>query len=345
MGITVTGISFTGLKNAGSCTVNPNATGSSPKVVWNSSAAEGNVISQAFTAENLVTYSQEGDENGFAESFFSSGTVQNVNDASASFTFWLIPQAFAGSEAVLRISYTMSGKAEYMDLALGDILKSVTWGAGELRTYTIKLDNVNVMIEDQVNIPEDGSATADNGYEGSTKEDVTITNTGTTPVYIRVAIVGQWLDSNNNPVFGFTDKLNQLYQVESWYQDQFVKPDPGVQGKFVGLPGYKGASTFKASEDDPTVGWQLCTDRYYYYTDVVYPDATTSELFESYTVMQIPDAQLGGIPVDQRTMHFELEIAAQAVSAVKTDGVEGSLYSWKEAWTRTSASGKTPVEK
>ena len=44
--------------------------------------------------------------------------------------------------------------------------------------------------------------------------------------------------------------------------------------------------------------------------------------------------------MDAEEMHFELEIATQAISAVKLDGTE---YTWTEAWYR--ALGETPVIK
>lgn len=105
---------------------------------------------------------------------------------------------------------------------------------------------------------------ADTGYGTSYKDNVVITNTGNTKAFIRAAIVGQWLDYLDRPVFGFTDKVNQLYLVESWYEDQFVNKGRD-QGLFVGLPGYIG------NGDNPLRDWTLCEDGYYYYTLVVPP--------------------------------------------------------------------------
>lgn len=347
-GIAITGIQFTNLANTGTCVVNPSATGNNPKVSWNATVTANNVISQSFTAdENVITYSKSTDTNNFDDSFYAAGNTQNVNTADASYTFWLIPQSFgSSSNAVLRISYTINNHPEYLDISLKDIIKTSTgtpieWAAGQLRTFTVKLDEVNVKITDDVEIAGD----AHDGYSGSTKSNVKIQNTGDTDAFIRAAIVGQWLDSENNPVFGFTDNINNLYIVESWYEDQFVKEEAGTHGTFVGLPGYKGADTFKADGgSDATAGWQLCTDGYYYYTKIVAPNAFTgSDLFTSYTTQIVPAAIIAGVVMDASQMHFVLEISTQAITAVKMDGHEGSRYTWKQAWA--NATGIEPVEK
>lgn len=348
-GIAITGVTFTGLLNSGTCTVDPTATGDNPIVTWNDlSAADDNVISQTFTAaENVINFDKATDSNNFADSFYEAGNSQNVNTADASYTFWLIPQFFPStSNAVLRISYTINNHNEYLDITLKDIIKKpngtpIKWEAGQLRTFTIKLDEVNVKITDEVSI----SGTADNAYSGSTKSNVRIQNTGDTDAFIRAAIVGQWIDKDGNPVFGFTDTVNNLYIVESWYEDQFGANPSYSHGLFTGLPGYNGASTFKAdSGSDATAGWQLCTDGYYYYTKIVEPGHYTgSNLFSTYTTSITPAVIIAGVVMDQSEMHFELEISTQAITAVKMDGHEGSRYTWKQAWA--NATGETPVEK
>lgn len=351
--IQVNSITFTGLKNTGTCTVNPNAAGTAtdPFVAWTGTSAtttseqEGdetitkpNVISQTFVAGDLVEFNKTNNPD-FGDSFFTPAKPatdkQNINTQTASKTFWLVPQDFAESDAVLRISYTINGNDEYIDLDLGEVLASVEWKAGQLRTYTIRMDEVNLKIEDTVTTHGE----ANDGYAGSIKENVTITNTGNTKAFIRAAIVGQWLDHLNRPVFGFTDKVNHLYLVESWYEDQFVNKDH-KHGEFVGLAGY--------DKGNPNNGWMLCDDGYYYYTTAVPPitevtqasQAQTAALFTSYTVGTIPNTEIAGQEIENASMHFELEISTQAVSAIKLDG---SVYTWDEAWER--ALGKKPVKK
>ena len=342
-------ISFIGLKNKGTLTFTSPST-----LAWSdlevttveTTVGEGdeattvdlpNTIYQTFEAGDLVTYDATTHAgNNFADSFFAGGTSKNLNKADASYTFWLIPQQIDNtSTAVLKIEYTISGKSEYMEIPF-DLLKASNWQAGQLRTYTFKLDEVNVKITDTVNIPD--TATPANGFSGAKKTGVTITNTGNTKAFIRAAIVGQWLDKNNNPVFGFTDEINTLYVVQSWYEDQFVNGEYS-HGQFIGLPGYGAGKSFYTP--NPDHDWQLCDDDYYYYTKVVNPgDATGTALFTSYETKIAPAAAIAGEEMDTEDMHFELEIATQAISAVKIDGTE---YSWTEAWNR--ALGRTPVIK
>ena len=341
-------ISFNGLKNKGTLTFTSPST-----IAWDdlevstteATVGEGddattvqvpNVIYQTFEEGDLVTYDATTHAgNNFADSFFTGGTSQNLNKADASYTFWLIPQGTVNSDASLKIEYTMNGKDEEMEIPF-DLLKASNWQAGQIRTYTFKLDEVNVKITDAVNIPD--TATPENGFSGAKKTGVTITNTGNTKAFIRAAIVGQWLDKNNNPVFGFTDEINTLYVVQSWYEDQFVNGEYS-HGQFIGLPGYGAGKSFYTP--NPDHDWQLCDDDYYYYTKVVNPgDATGTALFTSYETKIAPAAAIAGEEMDTEQMHFELEIATQAISAVKIDGTE---YSWTEAWYR--ALGKTPVIK
>ena len=334
--IQINKISFIGLKNKGTLTFTSPST-----LEWSNlevttvatPVGEGdeattvdlpNTIYQTFEKGDLVTYDATTHaDNNFASSFFGAGTSNNLNKADASYTFWLIPQQIDNtSTAVLKIEYTMNGKNEYMEIPF-NLLKASNWQAGQLRTYTFKLDEVNVKIRDAVSI----SGNATDGYSGSTKTGVTITNTGNTKAFIRAALVGQWLDKNNNPVFGFTDEINQLWVVESWYEDQFVNKNRN-HGKFVGLPGY----------DVPTLDhdWQLCKDGFYYYTKVVNPGAATgTSLFTSYKTTIAPATAIAGEVMDTEDMHFELEIATQAISAIKLDGTE---YTWDVAWERALGS-------
>lgn len=362
-GIQIDSICFINLHNDGTCTVNPGAadTVADPIVSWSNTEAidddetgEHNKIYQKFAAGELVEFSATNNSD-FGSEFFAGNASdkQNVNTQTASKTFWLIPQAFSSANnPTLHIRYTMSGKSEYMDIELGTILNGIEWKAGQLRTYTIKLDEVNVKITDEVHSVS--GATAANGYSGTYKNNVKIQNTGSTDAFIRASIVGQWLDPDGNPVFGFTDKINNLYIVESWYEDQFVSTSTDqtkMHGWFEGLPGYKGSSSFKkdsadavADSDGIIPGWQLCTDGYYYYTKIVAPgEWTGSNLFDKYTTLVAPKAELAGQVLETAQMHFVLEISTQAITAVNMDGHKDSRFNWKEAWA--NATGVEPVEK
>lgn len=350
----ITKITFTGLKNAGSGSVGFSSNGAAT-VTWNASAATDNQIYQEFTAYDLVTYNKDTDANHFADSYFDGGIKQNLNDAQATKTFWLIPQSITDSDATIRIDFTLNDNADYMEIRLGDLHAS-NWEAGDLRTYTFKVNEVNLKIEDEVELNGD----ANNGYEGSVKSGVTITNTGNTRAFIRASLVGQWLRDiyaidpdtgeetsqliESYPVFGFTDNVNNLYEVASWYQDQFVKLDGASapardQGHFVELAGY--------DKDNGYNDWVLCSDGYYYYTVAVEPESQdvngnskTKDLFKEYIVGTAPMSTIAGLAINNKNMHFALEIATQAVAA---NTLNGTVDTWQNAWQKAGVT-PTPVQ-
>lgn len=358
-GIKVTSLSLVGLKNSGTCVIDPAATTLADKVKWTApDGAATNAMTQAFTYgegdsndKYVKNYTEpgEGDEdpNHFGSSFYDGGVNQNLNDDSASFTFWVIPQAFTSNpNAKLRIDYEMNGVAEYMLVPLSVIAKNA-WDAGQLRTFTFKLNDVNLKIEDAVTV----NGNVENAYQGSIKNNVVITNTGNTDAFIRAAIVGQWWD-NRNPespsiVFGFRDEVNNLYLVESWYQDQFVDKSRN-HGEFVGLAAYDKANGYN--------GWTLCEDGYYYY-DTAIPYAgssdvsesnpcTTKALFTSYTLKGAPSAidpiTLAVMPAG--SLYFTLEVATQAISANDPTKMDGTNFTdWKAAWQNADADHVAPV--
>ena len=180
------------------------------------------------------------------------------------------------------------------------------WKAGELRTYTIKVDDVNVSITDQ--------------FTTSTKNNVVITNTGATEAYIRAAIIGQWVDPSGNPVFGYTDfktgdESGQPATIPSWYQD--YTSGGTYYGTFKDLPG-----------DD----WVKGSDGYYYYTEPVASGATTTPLFTSYTIndKNRPSMKVGGQP---KKTNLLIDIATQAIAAKqKGSGDKLSYIPYDEAW-------------
>ena len=146
------------------------------------------------------------------------------------------------------------------------------------------------------------------------------------------------------PVFGFTDNVNKLYEVASWYQDQFVTLEGASiptrnQGHFVELSGYDKAHGFN--------DWVLCDDNYYYYTVPVDPEAQddngsskTKALFKEYIVGTAPMSTIAGLQISNKNMHFTLEIATQAIAANKINGLPED---WDVAWEK--ATGKKPVKK
>ena len=330
--IQITKITFTGLANGGTCTFTPSSTGlDGGKIEWTSKTTEeGNEISQAFDTDDLVDYAkpaQGEDPNHFADSYYAAGTSQNINDAQASKTFWLVPQDIKNSDATLTIKYNMNGKTDqYLEIPLKSLYngQSSAWDPAQLRTYTFKLDEVNLKIEDTITMAEASKQEIDTpwgkkevtSYAGSTKQGVVITNTGNCDAFIRAAIIGQWRDQDGNPVFGFTDYTHGVQLVDSWYEDVIVKKT-NIQGEFTGLPG---------------TNWVEGSDGYYYYTVAVPAgQAVPNNLFTKYEVKRAPGAAIAGAVQE---IYFTLEIATQAISAKKLDGTN---YTYTAAWAHANS--------
>lgn len=343
---------FNNLVDGGTCEITPasesnymdNKTNysSASATEWKNPSASGTPISSG-TYDGTVTYNAS--DKKFGGSWYSAGNKDNLNDADGTQTFWLVPQAFdANSKVTLTVKYTVNGENDEWTIDFGKALgeKSVVWKAGELRTYTIRVDDVNVKIEDTVTVTEEQTKTVkdDHGDEhilyGGTKNGIVITNTGNTDAFIRVAITGQWVDANGAPVFSFTDFADQqgdiIKEIASWYDDQFGA-GTGKFGVFDGLVGYtKNGKTGAGNE-----GWVKGKDGYYYYTTKVAPNATTGTApFNSYTVTldNVPEIKVAG---ELQDVHFVMEVSTQAISA-KT--LTGGDYNWYDAWK--NATGEDP---
>ena len=355
--IMIDSVAFTGLIDNGTCVVTPASednyvdnitnfsSSASGVVVWTDTTRTG--VSMSANYSDTVSYAKNTagsfDSAGdYPKSFANGGNKNNLDDAdgNAAQTFWLIPQKLAAN-AKLTIRYVVkatpdatTGTSYTFTIDFGKTLKdkSVEWKAGELHTYTIRVDDVNVKIEDAVTITsgQTASYTDDHGdthtIYGGTKNGITITNTGNTDAFIRAAITGQWVDEDGAPVFSFTDFTVEdiILEIASWYNDQFGTGN-GHFGVFDGLVGY----TKNGKDGTGNAGWVKGNDGYYYYTTKVAPNATTgTALFNSYTVTlaNVPKIKVAGA---LQEVHFVMEISTQAISAKKLDG---SDYAWNKAW-------------
>lgn len=116
-----------------------------------------------------------------------TGGVKNLNDAELSLTFWLIPQTL-GADAVLEVTYAIAGGAEKtvsakVNEALGGDL---VLGAGELHTFTLNPNEVNVTVTDTVAADE--------------LSTIVIKNSGNVAAFLRAVIVANWQDAGGNIV-------------------------------------------------------------------------------------------------------------------------------------------------
>lgn len=113
--------------------------------------------------------------------------VKNLNEDDLSLTFWLIPQTLS-ADAELEVKYSINnGENKTVSVKINEALGSaLTLAAGELHTFTLNPDDMNVTITDEI--------------DGGVKQNVVITNTGNVAAYLRAVIVANWQDDDGNIV-------------------------------------------------------------------------------------------------------------------------------------------------
>lgn len=123
----------------------------------------------------------------------------------------------------------------------------------------------------------------DEKFDGSTKSNVRIKNTGDVPAYIRVALVPAWVDDEGN--------------IAAKPASLELNDDCNIAWGKVGN-GY---------EDD----WFIGSDGFYYCKTVIEPDGSTPILIKSCTVKD-----------GEHKYDFELQVIASAVQSLPTTTVE-----------------------
>ena len=131
-------------------------------------------------------------------------------------------------------------------------------------------------------IPGEVTIQVDEKFDGSTKSDVRIKNTGNVPAYIRVALVPAWVDDEGNIAAKPASlKLNDDCNI-AWGKD---------------------GSGYEAD-------WFIGSDGFYYCKTVIEPGASTPILIKSCTVKD-----------GEHKYDFELQIIASAVQSLPTSTV------------------------
>ena len=145
-----------------------------------------------------------GDENG------ELGTLgmNNLNSQNYAQTFWFIPQSCSKKQIVIAYSVTFADGTKKVDQTATVTLpedgngKTYEWKAGELHTYTIGFHQTHATIESA------GSTTDASGLTLTPK------NTGNTKAYLRVALVANWVNDEQE-VFGQYD-MNSKVNTSNW---------------------------------------------------------------------------------------------------------------------------------
>ncbi len=277
----------------------------------------------------------------------SAAADKNLNDADGSLTFWFIPQEIDENvtlEVTFRVKTkdTPNGEEITHTINFGEKLNegrtdNLVWEAGQLRTYTLKPFDIDVMIKDTM--------------EGLKKSDLHVTNTGNVDEYVRMMVIGNWygweteddMNSGKEPdiMVGYTtdgsDGTNVM--VDPWFRE-----DP-VYGQYFDNS-FKGGHPADGRED-----WVRGTGSYFYFTEKIGAgttlDSQTQALFQYY---ELPESKIPEIYIPVATsnvrvpawgVHLKMEIVVQAIGTTAPDGTE-----YADCWAAWSAAtGKTIKEK
>lgn len=273
--VRVDAISFTGLHSQGNCVM----------------TGAGDDLSFTWTTTDVTpagTYIQT-----FGHTVTSSPDVNEISSTEDAKCFMMIPQTIP-DDATLNVYVTINGNT--YDIPMTKKLKEISsqWLPNKKYTYIISLpDEVEVLVDDKV----------DEATE-KIKSDLVIKNTGIAPIYVRAAIIGNWVVEKNKDG-------NTTYEVVAEWQS--------TDGTF-----NWGAGEEPNTPITPVRNWLKGTDGFYYYTqEIARGDSIPSadKLFDTYTLTAnapLPDAVL------------DLTIAVQAVMWDDLRTPIGGKYIWPD---------------
>ena len=320
-GTKITKVTLTGIKSSGSAVANIVdivETDEDHSIVW----TPGTTTAEFSLALPDGTYEDDDD----------------INDDYLSYTFWFVPQTLSDNASIAVTFSVNGGDEETYSVKLNEALgETVTWKAGELHTFSLSPEVVDVGIDD---------------YNDKTiKSDVVISNTGNVPIYVRVNLIGNWVGkreyaegklSGETVLMGYTDDTMQD-EVARWNDKDndatWVSPTGRTYpytpyGTFTGLPP-KGTTTAGGTEVN---GW-IRHDKYYYYKIAIDPGdsiggETSTELFEEYKITRIPTFWINdntGTPREAQDVHLVMDVIVQAILApMDADG--NPVGDYKTAW-------------
>ena len=172
--------------------------------------------------------------------------------------FMMIPQTL-GDAAKLILSFSISGQKYSLEKSFKEIIAA--WEADKKYVFTIGLpDEIEVEVEDQV--------------VGAVKQDVTITNTGNSPGYVRAAIIGYWVNNKGDVTMPWLESDGEFDWGNEWSQY-----------------------------------WKKGSDGFYYYLrPVPAKTATAYPLFDTYTLNTSTN-----IGTNHAFLTLELNIAVQII--------------------------------
>lgn len=263
-------VSLNAFYSSGKATFNPAATYDSPKVTW-SDLKDTTTYSQTFSDYELWHLNAELDETGNK-------------------TFMVIPQEL-NNDAKLSIYLANALHPEVLTFNMiteqEPKLKNWSEYAGKMITFRINsyVGLVSVKVEDDC--------------VGNTKSNLKITNDGTTDIYVRAQIVGNWVNED--------DEI-----LASWKETQSF-------GEFTTSKG--AGPNLETILDD---NWSKASDGFYYYKYYIKPgEILIHNMFDSFSVTSKPVDTSGSWAGDVKMQISALEMNI-LVQAVIADGTSKS---------------------
>ena len=171
----ITKVTIKDIASKGHCTITPaDGSKSSACSVWSGLSQEV-TYSQEFSG--VVNYTKE--NSNFSDSFYARNNLKNLGSTTdGSEILMMVPQKKDAVE--LTVDFTVKiGDADPVPYER-TIKFNVDWKAGELHTYRLTVNKVDVSVEDKVNA------------EKTVKSDVATRNTGNVTAYLRAAYTIAW---------------------------------------------------------------------------------------------------------------------------------------------------------
>lgn len=268
---TIKSVTITNINSKGDCVLTPNYTDANTSAGDNESNHKSVATDKSKSAQCAVWKNQgtpvsytetfnmnsngttnyggyEVDENSnpanFAKDFYKDGNdadrdhyTYNLNDANGTKTLYLVPQTLTADSKII-VEYQVGDKIYKREASLaGEV-----WKAGELHTYTLTVNKVDVSITDEMN--------DDNTVKGS----VVATNTGNVTAYLRAAVVAAWCYGDdtdfNNAVAPYVYATNDYTLGTGWVQGAdgfFYYTKPVKAGQSTAAPLFESFTPHTAS--------------------------------------------------------------------------------------------------
>lgn len=267
---TINSISLDDIVTKGDCTYDPS----------NAMPARFAWAVSSYAASFTKTVTQTFDVSINEEKSGDQSKYQDITDAGNKVerTFMAIPQSYAGK--TLTVKYTAGGKEYTTTAELPEISSqsghTKEWLAGKRYTYVLSMKSENKPME----------ITVDEGFDGTTKTNVKVKNTGEVNAYIRIAVVANWINKTAGDNYG---------KVVRYCKDWMTA------GTLTG-------KNWGSSTED----WALGNDGWFYYKKAVAPEKETKALFTSYKSGAAP---MAGVALDMEIIVQAVEYDSEAAKA------------------------------